>query len=770
MNFQRADVRSIRSVAILGAGTMGSQIAAHMANAGVPVLLLDLNVHVAKEGLERTRKLKPEPFFTTDVPKLISLGGFDQDLDKISDYDWIIEAIVENLQKKKTLIKAVETHRHPTAIVSSNTSGIRVSTIAESCSDNFRRYWLGTHFFNPPRYLRLLEVIPTQDTDPSVVEKIKSFANYSLGKSVIVARDTPNFIANNIGLHGIMRTLQVLENGNLTIEEIDAITGPVIGRPKSATFRTIDMVGIDVLSATVKNLSDRLEDDADRLAFSLPPFIQKMLERDWIGEKSGQGFYRKTISPNGSEILVLDPVKLEYRTKLVPRLDRLEATRHIKAPSERLRALFLGRDSIGDFMRATLGSTLVYAATVAPTIAHSIDDVDRAMHWGFGWNLGPFEIWDVIGIENVLTACEVVTPPQLIGEILERGRGNVHSNARFRKGLIDPEASDPQLLRKAKNSLRIVRTNPSASLVDIGDGILALEFHSKINTIDLDTVQMLSDAVKEASKHFCGLIVGNDATNFSAGANLVHLLENIQESRWESIDRMVRSFQSANTGLRYAHVPVVIATSGLALGGGCEIALHGYRVQAAAETYMGLVEVAVGLIPAGGGVKEMLVRSIETDNTLLSLQSTFETIGFAKVSSSGPDARRLGYLRTIDGFTMNRQNLMVDAKTLILSCLNKGYHRPQSNYEIRVGGESSLAALKLGIHLTWRAGRISDHDASIARKLANILSGGALAHPTSVSEQYLLDLEREAFLSLCGERKTQERIKHTLTTGKTLRN
>ena len=755
---------------------MGSQIAAHVANAGLPVLLLDLQVQVAREGFERARKLKPDPFFTPDVPQLVSFGAFDQDLRRIADYDWIIEAIVERLDVKQGIVRKVETYRRPGSIVSSNTSGIPIAAIAEGRAEEFRRHWLGTHFFNPPRYMRLLEVIPTADTDPTVVTTIGTFADHYLGKGVVVAKDTPNFIANNIGLYGLMRSLEALASRRFTLEEIDAMTGPIIGRPKSATFRTMDIAGLDVLTHVAYNLAERLKNEADRHAFALPPFVQEMVNRGWVGEKAGQGFYRKQTGSNGSEILTLDPATLEYRPRQSPRLGALDAAGSIEDPGERIRTLFLGRDRVGDFLRATLGSTLIYTARITPTIAHSVDDVDRAMRWGFGWELGPFETWDAIGIENVLDACGIADPPLLVGQIQDRHRREPTAKVRFRDGLVTPAAPDLQILRSARERQRVVKRTPGASLVDLGDGVLAVEFHSKMNTIGGDTIQILTAAVKEASRNFAALVVGNDAPNFSAGANLMLLLLEAQEGNWEDIDLMVRGFQSATMGLRYAEMPVVVAPAGLALAGGCEIALHGDRVQAAAETYMGLVEVSVGLIPAGGGTKEMLVRSMDlapqgaADDPLPYVQRAFETIGFAKVSTSGPDAQRLGYLRNVDGFTMNRERLMTDAKLRALARIHDGYRRPQPRTAILVGGEGTLATLKLGIHLAWRAGRISDHDASIGRKLAGILVGGAVPHPTFVSEQYLLDLEREAFLSLCGERKTLERIQYTLKTGKMLRN
>ena len=766
----------IRKVAVLGAGTMGSQIAALVANAGVPVRLLDLDLRVAREGFERARKLKPDPFFTPDVPRLVSLGGFDQDLPTIADCDWIVEAVVERLDLKQALLHEVEAHRPAGSIVSSNTSGIPIAAIAEGRSDEFRRHWLGTHFFNPPRYLRLLEVIPTADTDPAVVARIGTFADHYLGKGMVIAKDTPNFIANNIGLFGVMRILDVLASGRYTIEEIDAMTGPAVGRPKSATFRTMDLTGLDVLAHVASNLAERLDDEADRRAFALPPLIQDMVKRGWIGEKAGQGFYRKQKGSGGSEILTLDPDTMEYRPRQAPRLGPLEAASSIEDPGERLRTLFLGKDRVGEFMRATLGPTLVYTARVTPTIAPSVDAVDRAMRWGFGWELGPFETWDAIGIENVLKSCGITDPPRLVTEIQDRARRERAAEARFRDGFVPAAAPDLQILRSAKDRERVVKRNPGASLVDLGDGVLVVEFHSKLNTIGGDTIQMLTAGVKEASRNFAALVIGNDAPTFSAGANLLLLLLEAQEGNWEEIDLMVRGFQSATMGLRYADVPVVVAPAGVTLAGGCEIVLHGDRVQAAAETYLGLVEVGVGLIPAGGGTKEMLVRSMESGppgaavDPLPNAQRAFETIGFAKVSTSGPDARRLGYLRDVDGFTKNRERLMADAKARALARIREGYQRPQPRTAIPVGGDGTLAALKLGIHLAWRAGRISDHDALIGRKLAAILVGGTLPHPTFVSERYLLDLEREAFLSLCGERKTLERIQHTLKTGKTLRN
>ncbi len=724
---------SIRSVAVLGAGTMGAQIAAHVANAGVPVLLLDVTADVAREGLKRARALKPDPFFTPAHADFITIGGFDTDLHGLSSVDWIMEAVVERADVKRPLLERVDGIRRPGTIVSSNTSGIPIASLAEGRSDDFRRHCLGTHFFNPPRYLHLLEIIPTPDTDPAVVDRLSQFADHRLGKGVVVAKDTPNFIANHIGVYGVVQVLRALESGKYTIEEIDAITGPALGRPKSATFRTMDIAGIDILAHVAKNLN-----------VELPPIVGALIERGWLGEKTGQGFYKRDKTAAGTEILTLDPKTMTYRAKQPPRLAALDAARSIEAPRERIRTLFCGKDKVGEFLRDTMEPALRYTAKVAPDIAHSPEDVDRAMKWGFGWELGPFETMEALGI-------------------------GVHDGARA------VQASDLTLLKAAKDRQRVVKKNAGASLVDLGDAVLALEFHSKMNAIGGDTIQMIHAGVKEAATNFAALVVGNDAANFSVGANVMLLLLEAQEGNWDDIDMMIRAFQGATSALRYADVPVVVATAGMTLGGGCEIALHADRVQAAAESYIGLVEVGVGLIPGGGGVKEMVARAVDglppTHHDLLPfMQRVFETIGFAKVSTSAPDATRLGFLDEADRVTMNRDRLMADAKGYALERAAEGYQRPLARAAIPVGGDSVLAALKLGVHLAWRAGRISDHDAVVGRALANVIAGGALPHQTTVSEQYLLDLEREAFLKLCGERKTLERIQHTLKTGKPLRN
>ena len=694
---------------------MGAQIAAHFANAGVRVLLLDVTRDAAREGLQRATKLKPDPFFTPEATSLVRTGGFDEDLAAVGSADWIVEAIVERLDAKQALMARVDAVRRDEAIVSSNTSGIPIASIAEGRSNGFRRHWLGTHFFNPPRYLHLLELIPTAETDPEIVRIVTEFADHRLGKGVVLAKDVPGFIANRIGVYSLTQVFRAIESGEFSIEEVDAITGPAIGRPKSATFRTVDIAGVDVLAHVARTLS-----------FELPAFVETMVARGMTGAKAGAGFYKKA----GDDILTLDPKTLEYRPKQPARLPSIDAAKPIEPVGARIRALYEGDDKAGAFLRATLGPTLDYAEKIADEIAYSREDIDKAMRWGFGWELGPFET----------------------------------------RASLESRASSSQL---SASGYRVVRKNADASLIDMGDGVLQIEFHSKMNAIGGDIIQMLHAGVKEASKNFSALVVGNDAPNFSAGANLMLLLLEAQEGNWDEVDMMVRAFQGATMAMKHADVPVVVAAAGLAIGGGCEIALHGARVQAAAETYIGLVEVGVGLIPAGGGTKEMLARAMEAlpagADPLPHVQRVFETIGFAKVSTSGPEARRLGYLRDGDEITMNRDRLLADAKAHALQ-LASGYTPAHPRSAIRVGGEGLFATLKLGVHLAWRAGRLSDHDAVIGRKLAWILAGGNLPHAGTVTEQQLLDLEREAFLSLCGERKTLERIAHTLKTGKPLRN
>lgn len=760
------------NAAVLGAGTMGAQIALHLANAGVPVTLLDVSREAAVAGLARARALKPDPQFLPDTWTRVRTGSFDDDLARLADADWVLEAVVERIDVKRALLEKVAAVCRPDAVLTTNTSGIPVSAIAEGWPLERRRRWLGTHFFNPPRYLPLLELVPTADTDPAVVDRVAAFGDRVLGKGVVVAKDTPNFIGNHLGLHGVAAILRAVESGRYTIDEVDAMTGPAIGRPGSATFRTMDIAGLDVLAHVMTNLEDRLADEADRAWFRQPALVARLLERGALGEKTGRGFYERRRDQQGaSAVFTLDPATLEYQPQRKPTFPSIAAAAAIDDTGARIRTLFLGQDRVGQFLRETLAPTLIYAARVAPDIAHSIDDIDRVMRWGFGWELGPFETLDAIGLREVVDAASaagVTGVPPLIAEALAAGRNRLREAPMpARPGLL--------ILTEAARRSQVVKKNAGASLVDLGDGVLAVQFHSKMNAIGGDTVAMIHAGITEAATNHRALVVGNEAPNFSAGANLMLVLLEAQEGNWDELDLMVRAFQRATMALRLSPVPVVVAPAGLALGGGCEIALHADRVHAAGDTFMGLVEVGVGLIPAGGGTKEMLARAMArlasaTADPLPAVQQAFETVALAKVSASGPDAARLGYLSALDTYSMNRERLIADAKAQALARVAEGYRAPLLRTAIPVGGESLAAALKLGVHLAWRAGRATDHDVVVGRALAQIFAGGNLPHATTVTEQHLLDLEREAFLRLLGEPKTLARIQHTLTTGKPLRN
>jgi 3-hydroxyacyl-CoA dehydrogenase len=757
----------IASAAVLGAGTMGAQIAAHLANAGLQVLLLDVTADAARIGLERARASKPDPFFLPDTAALIRTGGFDELLGEAGTADWIVEAVVETLEIKTALFKKLAPRLNARTIVSTNTSGIPISSIAAGVEADVRKRFLGTHFFNPPRYLPLVELIPTADTDPAVVSALTSFLDLRLGKGVVIAKDRPGFIANRIGVYGMARTLELVADGRFSIDEVDALTGVAIGRPKSATFRTADIAGLDILAKVAGDLQSNLKEDA----FRLPPFVEAMVGEGAVGEKAGRGFFQKLKSADASGIQVRDLAGSGYVARTKPTFASVEAARSIEDVGARVKALFLAQDRAGEFLRETLGPTLLYTARIAPEIVHSIDDVDRAMRWGFGWEIGPFETWDAIGVREVLGALNVADGdvPPLAAEVLTRGKNT------FREGAVPPASPESGLLRRARSRSFVLKKNAAASLLDLGDGVLAVNLHSKMNAIGGDTMEMLEAGVATAASGYAGLVIATEGPHFSAGANLLLLLLAAQEGEWDDIDLMVRGFQRAMMTLRRSPVPVVAATGGMALGGGCEIAMHCDRVQASAETYIGLVEVGVGLIPAGGGTKEMLARAMEgmadpLQDVQAHVQRVFETIGFGKVSTSAPHALRLGYLRDVDAVTMNRERVVADARRTVLARAAAGYQPPPSRTAIPVGGPDVYAVLALGIHLAHRAGRISDHDAVIGRHLARILTGGDVPHRTSLSEQQLLDLEREAFLKLTGERKTLERIGYTLKTGKILRN
>ncbi|HEX8291119.1 MAG TPA: 3-hydroxyacyl-CoA dehydrogenase NAD-binding domain-containing protein [Pyrinomonadaceae bacterium] len=800
----------IEKAAVLGAGTMGAQIAAHLANAGIPTLLLDIapkeasaeehargltaeskevRDRVARAGLEAAKRAKPAAFFTPGAAALVTPGNFEDDLPRIKDCDIVFEAVVENLDIKRQLFGRVEKFRKPGSVVASNTSGIPIRQIAEGFPEEFRAHFLGTHFFNPPRYLHLVELIRTEWTKPEVSCSVYGFLDQRLGKGVVVAKDRPNFIANRVGTYGALVTLGVLAEGGFTIEEVDKITGPALGRPKSATFRTFDLVGLDVLAHVARNLHEAVPDDEERAVYRLPEFVERMVGRGILGDKTKGGFYQKRKGGGEQkEIWTLDVATLEYRPPQKAKLPALEAAKNIEDTRARMKSLFWGKDRVGEFLWKTSSRVFAYAANRIPEIADTVVEVDRAMKWGFGWELGVFEAWDAVGVEKVVARWreEGKAAPANVQKMLDAGatsfyksEGGRDSYFDFGSGEYRPVADQPGVvvLKSVKDRTGVIRKNAGASLLDLGDGVACLEFHSKMNSIGGDTLQMLKTALAEVERNFVGLVVGNQGQNFSVGANLMLVLLGAQEEEWDDLDLAVRAFQQGTMSLRYSPKPVVVAPFQMTFGGGCEMTLHADRARAAAETYIGLVEVGVGLIPAGGGTKEMLVRALDSippgvteADPFPFVKRAFETVAMAKVATSAAEAKALGFLREEDSYSMNADRLIADAKQEVLALASTGYSRPQQRTDVLALGNSALSTIKLGIHQMKRGGFISDHDAVIGEKLARVLTGGDLNHETRVSEQYLLDLEREAFLSLCGMRPTQERIAHMLKTGKPLRN
>ncbi|MGH9943461.1 MAG: 3-hydroxyacyl-CoA dehydrogenase/enoyl-CoA hydratase family protein [Pyrinomonadaceae bacterium] len=801
----------IEKAAVLGAGTMGAQIAAHLANAGIPTLVLDIapreltpeeqakgltlesrqvRSRIAQAGLDAAKKAKPAAFFTPGGSRLVSAGNFEDDLPRLKDCDLIIEAVVENLEIKRGLYEKVEQHRRPGSVVASNTSGIPIHDLAEGRAEDFRQHFLGLHFFNPPRYLHLVELIPTEWTKPEVSCALFGFLDERLGKGVVIAKDRPNFIANRIGTYGALVTVHTMLEDGYSIEEVDKMTGQAVGRPKSATFRTFDLVGLDVFLHVAKNLYEAIPDDEDRAAYVVPDFLVQMAERKLLGNKTKGGFYRKQKGTDGvkQEIWTLDHASLEYRPQQKIKLPALDAAKNVEDTAARLKSLVWGKDRVGQFLWKTISRTLRYAANRIPEIANNVLDVDRAMRWGFNWELGVFETWDAIGVEKSVARMkeEGQQIPANVEQMLAAGAKSFYQTENGHKSYWDFAAGQYQpvnepagvmVLKSVKERTGVIKKNAGASLIDLGDGVAGLEFHSKMNAIGGDTIQMLKYALAEVEKNFLGLVVGNQGQQFSVGANLMLVLLEAQEENWEDLDLAIRAFQNATMSLRYSPKPVVVAPFGLVFGGGCEMTLHADRVRAAAETYIGLVEVGVGLIPAGGGTKELLVRAMDAArqgaddaDSFPFIKRAFETIALAKVATSAEEARTLGFLRDEDSISMNGERLIADAKQEVIALAKSGYVQPQPRTDVPALGMPALATLKLGIHQMKRGGFISDHDAAIGEKLARILTGGDLNHQTRVSEQYLLDLEREAFLSLCGMRPTQERIAHMLKTGKPLRN
>ncbi len=793
----------------MGAGTMGATIAAHLANAGIPTYLLDIapqelsadeaakglpldssqvRNRIANAGFSGLNKARPAAYMAAANSSLITVGNFEDDMAKLAECDLVIEAVVENLEIKHKIFAEVDKHRKPGAVIASNTSGIPIRSIAEPFSEDFKAHFLGIHFFNPPRYMKLVEIIPTEWTNGELACKVSGFLDQRLGKGVVPAKDRPNFIANRVGTFGMMATVHEMIAGGFTPTEVDQMTGKAIGHASSATFRTSDLVGLDVLAHVNKNLYPAVPDDEDREAFKTPKLIDDMLEKKLLGDKTKGGFYKKSKSAEGkTEILELDLNSFEYKPQAKTKFASLDAAKGIEDLPTRLKTLVWGTDNVGEFLWKTTSRTLRYSANRIPEIADTIVEIDNAIKWGFGWEIGVFETWDAIGVKESVERmrAEGQAVPANVEQMLESGAESFYKTENGQRSYYDlvaggykPVADRPgvMILKSVKERTGVIKKNAGASLIDIGDGVACLEFHSKMNSIGGDTVQMMNFAIDEVAKNFSGLVVGNQGGNFSAGANIMMLLLAAQEEEWEDIDLMVRALQNAVMRLRYSAKPVVTAPYGLALGGGCEITMHGDKVRAAGETYIGLVEVGVGLIPAGCGTKEMTMRAMDAAkrapdaDPLAFLKKTFELIGMGKVATSAQEAKSWGILRDSDAISMNGDRLIADAKQEVLNLAAAGYVQPNQRTDILVMGEAGQAAMKLALHMMKRGGFVSDHDELIGKKLAKVMSGGDLNHQTYVSEQYLLDLEREAFISLCAERKTQERIAGMLKTGKPLRN
>jgi 3-hydroxyacyl-CoA dehydrogenase len=802
----------INKVAVLGAGTMGSRIAAHLANAGIPCYLLDIvppdqaqssdktvRNKIVSAGLDGAIKSKPAAFFQKGLERLVTIGNFEDDLKLLAGADWIIEAVAENLEIKRNLLRKVEAVRKPGSIITTNTSGLPVHSIAEGFSEDFRRHWFGTHFFNPPRYMRLLEIIPTPESDPEAIASIAHLCDVRLGKGIVYAKDTPNFIANRIGTFSGLNVFRLMQEMDLTIEEVDALTSAG-GWTKAATFRTIDLVGLDVLSSVVGNFMRTVQDERSDL--KLPEFFQRMLERKLLGDKTKAGFYKKTKTPDGKEDrLVIDWKTLEYRPAQKVKFPSLEMSKNIEDMGERLRMTVSNtdpRDKAAQFSWASLSELWTYAANRIPEISDNVVEIDRAMRMGFNWEVGPFELWDLAGVEATVARMKKEGKPVAanVEKLLAAGKKSWYSDDRssasgracfdLKTGRYEPVEVPEGVwsVEAVKKANGVVKKNAGASLIDLGDGVGCIEFHTKMNALGGDIVQMVTQSLKTGGigDQFESFVITGDSANFSVGANLMMLMLAVQEEEWDEVDLAIKQFQGMTQAIKFCTRPVVVAPFGMSLGGGTEIALHAAARQPHAELYMGLVEVGVGLLPGGGGCKELLLRAVDSARAIRpegraesvelmeGMKRIFELIGTAKVSTSAYEARDFGFLSDGDLITMNRERILSDAKERAMELARAGYKAPVPRADIPVPGENVLATLKLGIHLMRQAEYISDHDVKVGTKVAEVISGGNVTPGMPVSEQYLLDLEREAFKSLCGEKKTQERIQFTLKTGKPLRN
>jgi 3-hydroxyacyl-CoA dehydrogenase len=781
--------RDIRKAVVLGAGTMGAQVAAHLAACGLDVVLLDIvprdlgpgddRSALAKRALLGLDRIRPSPLHLAAHAARIHPGNFEDDWARLADVDWVFEAVIEDLGVKRELLARVAATARPDAVVTSNTSGLGIGAMVEGLPAGFRRRFFGTHFFNPPRYLRLLETIPGPDTDLDLMASVERFLDEAVGKGVVRCKDTPNFIGNRVGIYAMALTLRTMVDLDLTIEEVDALTGPAIGRPRSATFRTADIAGVDVVAKVAKTVYEGAPDDPERETFVLPDFVGRMLERKWLGAKTGSGFYRK----EGDAIRTLDWKTLEYRERQKARFPAIDRGKGVEDVGERIRLVLEGKDKAAAFLWRVLSSSCLYAAALVPEISDDVVSVDRAMEWGYAWGKGPFALLDALGVAAVAerTRAEGRSVPPLVEALLASGRSSFYASEGGRTTVFGPAGTGPIPPREGvieiaavKQAGGLVSRNAGASLVDLGDGCGLLEFHSKMNTLGPDAISMIQSTLHEARSHFDALVVGNQGEQFSVGANLMLVLLAAQEEEWDELELMIRQFQAATMGIKYADVPVVVAPFGLTLGGGCEITLHGHRVRASAETYMGLVEVGVGVVPAAGGTKEMALRAhdrcagVKDADPFPFVRRAFETIGFAKVSRSGAEALEM-FLSPADSLSPNPDRLIHDAKETALGLARAGYRRGRLRADVPVLGRPALATFKTALYNAREGNQISEHDALVGTKVATILCGGDRA-PGLASEQDLLDLEREAFLSLLGTRKTQERIQHMLKTGKPLRN
>ncbi|NOY98625.1 MAG: 3-hydroxyacyl-CoA dehydrogenase/enoyl-CoA hydratase family protein [Chloroflexi bacterium] len=799
----------VNKAVVIGAGTMGAAIAAHLANAGVSVTLLDIvpnkltpkeekagltlkdkavRNRIVDEGLKRAMKSRPASFFSSDQHALVSTGNLEDDFDVVADADWVIEVIIENLEIKRKLMARIDKIRKPEGIVSTNTSGIPVASIAEGLSDGFRKHFLGTHFFNPPRYLKLLELIPGPDTLPEVMDFISWFGEYRLGKGIVLCKDTPNFIGNRIAFGtGAFALHYILENG-YTVEEVDAITGPAMGRPKTATFRLIDLVGIDVWDHVGKNLAPAIPHDkyAQPYLTSEKPnaLIEGMIERGWLGNKTKVGFYKRVKTPEGKkEFWVLDLEKMEHVPPTKPKFESIGKGKGIEDLGERLKFLLSADDKAAKLVQALTYQGFQYASALLPEVADTGKPIDDAIRWGFGHKAGPFEIWDMLGVAETVEQMTAAgfAPADWVLDMLKSGHESFYQYEDGNiVGVYDVSKKDYVRIARSPGLIllkeqKVISKNAGATLYDMGDGVACVEFHTKMNALDDDIFQILTEGLDRTENEFAGLVVGNEADNFSAGANLFMVVMAAQQKMWDALDEMVRKLQDLNMRMRYSPKPVVIAPAGLALGGGCEVTMHASRVVAAGELYIGLVELGAGVIPAGGGTKEIMRRVINPAmrianmNVLLPLQQAFLQIGQAKVATSASEARQMGILGPADRIVMNRDHLLAEAKKEVLHMVATGYAPPPPE-KVYAAGRDMLGALEVGAYMFKEGKYITEYDMHIANKLSYVLSGGGLSKPTWVSEQYILDLEREAFVSLCGEEKTQARMWSLLNTGKPLRN